>query len=181
MQSALIFLVKTLADLYLLTFLLRFIMQWVRASYYNPLAQFVLKVTSPLVVPARRVLPSLGGLDTPTLAVLILLEIVVTFVLLRLAGISLPVPVLLLYSFLRLIALALWFYTVALFIYVLLSWFGDRGMNPMAALLGELIEPLLRPARRLLPPIGGLDLSALVVILLLQAALIALPLPGYLR
>jgi YggT family protein len=181
MQSALIFLVKTLADLYLLTFLLRFIMQWVRASYYNPLAQFVLKVTSPLVVPARRVLPSLGGLDTPTLAVLILLEIVVTFVLLRLAGISLPVPVLLLYSLLRLIALALWFYTVALFIYVLLSWFGDRGMNPMAALLGELIEPLLRPARRLLPPIGGLDLSALVVILLLQAALIALPLPGYLR
>jgi YggT family protein len=181
MQSALIFLVKTLADLYLLTFLLRFIMQWVRASYYNPLAQFVLKVTSPLVVPARRVLPSVGGLDTPTLAVLIVLEIVVTFALLRLAGISLPVPVLLLYSLLRLIALALWFYTVALFIYVLLSWFGDRGMNPMAALLGELIEPLLRPARRLLPPIGGLDLSALVVILLLQAALIALPLPGYLR
>jgi len=181
MQSALIFLVKTLADLYLLTFLLRFIMQWVRASYYNPLAQFVLKVTSPLVVPARRVLPSVGGLDTPTLAVLILLEIVVTFVLLRLAGISPPVPVLLLYSSLRLIALALWFYTVALFIYVLLSWFGDRGMNPMAALLGELIEPLLRPARRLMPPIGGLDLSALVVILLLQAAIIALPLPAYLR
>ena len=181
MQSALIFLVKTLADLYLLTFLLRFIMQWVRASYYNPLAQFVLKVTSPLVVPARRVLPSVGGLDTPTLAVLIVLEIVVTFALLRLAGVSLPLPVLLLYSLLRLIALALWFYTVALFIYVLLSWFGDRGMTPMAVLLGELIEPLLRPARRLVPPIGGLDLSALIVILLLQAALIALPLPAYLR
>jgi YggT family protein len=181
MQSALIFLIKTLADLYLLTFLLRFIMQWVRASYYNPLAQFVLKVTSPLVVPARRVLPSVGGLDTPTLAVLIVLEIVVTFVLLRVGGISLPIPALLLYSLLRLIALTLWFYTVALFIYVLLSWFGDRGMNPMAALLGELIEPLLRPARRLIPPIGGLDLSALVVILLLQAAMIALPLPGYLR
>lgn len=181
MQSALIFLVKTLADLYLLTFLLRFIMQWVRASYYNPLAQFVLKVTSPLVVPARRLLPSVGGLDTPTLAVLVALEIAVTFVLLRLSGVSLPLPVLLLYSLLRLIALALWFYTVALFIYVLLSWFGDRGINPMAALLGELVEPLLRPARRLLPPIGGLDLSPLIVILLLQAALIALPLPGYLR
>jgi YggT family protein len=156
-------------------------MQWVRASYYNPLAQFVLKVTSPLVVPARRLLPSVGGLDTPTLAVLVVLEIAVTFVLLRLSGVSLPLPVLLLYSLLRLIALALWFYTVALFIYVLLSWFGDRGINPMAALLGELVEPLLRPARRLLPPIGGLDLSPLIVILLLQAALIALPLPGYLR
>ena len=67
MQSALIFLFKTLADLYLLTFLLRFIMQWVRASHYNPLSQFVFKVTNPLVVPARRVLPSVAGLDTPTL------------------------------------------------------------------------------------------------------------------
>jgi YggT family protein len=181
MQSALIFLVKTLADLYLLTLLLRFIMQWVRASYYNPLAQFVLKVTSPLVVPARRVIPSVGGIDTATLVVLIALECVATLALLRLAGLSLPVPVLLLYSALRLIALALWFYTVGLFVYVLLSWFGDRGMNPMAALLGQLVEPLLRPARRLLPPIGGLDLSPLIVILLLQAAMIALPLPPYLR
>jgi uncharacterized protein YggT (Ycf19 family) len=86
MQSALIFLVKTLADLYLLTFLLRFIMQWVRASYYNPLSQFVFKVTNPLVVPARRVLPSVAGLDTPTLVVLVILEIAVTFALLRLAA-----------------------------------------------------------------------------------------------
>ena len=119
------------------------------------------KVTSPLVVPARRVLPSVGGLDTPTLAVLIVLEIVVTFVVLQLAGQSLPVPQLLLYSLLGSIALTLWFYTGALFIYVLLSWFGDRSGNPMAELLGELVEPLLRPARRVLPPIGGLDLSPL--------------------
>lgn len=181
MQSALIFLVKTLTDLYLLTFLLRFVMQWVRASYYNPFAQFVLKVTSPLVVPARRVLPSVAGLDTPTLAVLVVLEIAATWLLLRLMGVSLPVGELLLYSILRLVALTLWFYTVALFIYVILSWFGDRGMNPMAALLGQILEPLLRPFRRLLPAIGGLDLTPLVVILLLQAAAIALPLPGYLR
>ena len=65
MQSALIFLVRTLADLYLLAFLLRFILQWVRASYRNPLAHLVQRVTSPLVVPARRVLPSVAGLDLP--------------------------------------------------------------------------------------------------------------------
>jgi YggT family protein len=80
---------------------------------------------------------------------------------------------------LRLIALTLWFYTGALFVYVLLSWFGDRSGNPMAELLGELVDPLLRPVRRVLPPIGGLDLSPLVVILLLRAAMIALPLPSY--
>lgn len=181
MQSALIFLVKTLADLYLLTFLLRFIMQWVRASYYNPLSQFVYKVTNPLVVPARRILPSIRGLDTPTLVVLIALEILLTFLLLRLAGLPLPAAQVLFYSLLRLIALAIWFYTGALIIYVLLSWFGNRGINPIAELLGDLVEPLLRPARRLLPPIGGLDLSPLIVIVLLQAATIALPLPVYLR
>jgi YggT family protein len=181
MQSALIFLVKTLADLYLLTFLLRFIMQWVRASYHNPLAQFVFKVTNPLVVPARRVLPSVAGLDTPTVAVLFLLEVAVTYVLLRLVGASVPIPVLLLYALLRLIALTLWLYTGALIVYVILSWLGNRGINPIAELLGDLVEPILRPARRLLPPIGGLDLSPLIVILLLQAAMIALPLPLELR
>jgi YggT family protein len=181
MQSALIFLVKTLTDLYLLTFLLRFIMQWVRANYYNPLAQFILRVTSPLVVPARRVLPSVAGLDTPTLAVLLVLEIGATWLLLRLLGLVVPVTDLLIWSLLRLVALTLWFYTIGLFIYVLLSWFGDRGMNPMSALLAQIIEPVVRPVRRLIPPIGGLDLSPLVVILLLQAAQIALPLPDFLR
>jgi YggT family protein len=181
MQSALIFLLKTLADLYLLTFLLRFIMQWVRASYYNPLSQFVFKITNPLVVPARRVLPSIAGLDAPTLVVLMILEVVVTLILLRLVGLVLPVPQLLFYSLLRLISLALWFYVGALVIYVLLSWFGNRDDNPMAVLLGEIVEPVLKPARRLLPPIGGLDLSPLIVILLLQAATIALPMPTYLR
>jgi YggT family protein len=181
MQGALIFLFKTLADLYLLTLLLRFIMQWVRAGYHNPLSQFVFKVTNPLVVPARRVLPSIAGLDAPTLVVLFLLEIGVTFLLLRLYGASTTVPVLLLYSLLRLIALTLWFYTGALIVYVILSWFGNRGINPIAELLGDLVEPILRPARRLLPPIGGLDLSPLIVILLLQAAMIALPLPLELR
>ena len=181
MRDALFFLVKTIADLYLLTFLLRFVMQWVRASYHNPLAQFIFKVTNPLVIPARRLLPSVGGLDAPTLVVLVVLELIVTFLLVLIAGLSLPLPELLFYCVLRLVALTLWFYFGATLIYALLSWFGDRGGNPVGAFIGELVEPLLRPARRLLPPIGGLDLSALIVLLLLQAALIALPIPTFLR
>lgn len=191
MLQALTFLVRTLADLYLLTFLLRFIMQWSRANYYNPLSQLVFRVTNPLVVPARRVMPSVAGLDVPTLVVLIVLEVIVTFVLLRLAGLSLPIPRLLFYSVLRLISLGLWFYIGALIIYAVLSWFGQPSRNPMAVLLGELVEPVLRPARRMLPPVGGLDLSVLLVIVLLEAmniivsslkaATIALPiLPAYL-
>jgi YggT family protein len=180
MQSALIFLVKTLSDLYLLTFLLRFILQWVRAGYYNPLSQFVLRVTSPLVIPARRVLPSVAGLDVPTLVVLIILEGIVTWLLTSLAGFSLPIPTLLLYVLLRLVALTLWFYTMALLAYVILSWFGGGGRNPFAAVLSELVEPVLRPVRRLLPPIGGLDLSPMLVMLLCQTAIIALRLPWFL-
>jgi len=172
MLDALIFLLRTFADLYLLTFLLRFIMQWARANHYNPLSQVVFKVTNPLVVPARRLLPSVAGLDIPTLAVLIVLEIVVTFVLLRLVGLSLPIPRLLFYSLLRLISLVLWFYVGALIIYAVLSWFAQPSRNPMAMLLGQLVEPLLRPARRMLPPIGGFDLSVLLVIVLLQATTI---------
>lgn len=177
MLSALIFIVRTLTDLYLLTLLLRFLMQWVRASHYNPFAQFVFKVTSPLVIPARRVLPSIAGLDTPTLAVLVVLECLFTWLLVWLMGVPLPVPELLFYALLRLVSLTLWFYTGALIVYVILSWFGDRGVNPMAALLGQLVEPVLRHARRLLPPIGGFDLSPLIVILLMQAVMIALPFP----
>lgn len=192
MLDALIFLFRTLADLFLLTFLLRFIMQWVRANHYNPLSQVVFKVTNPLVVPARRVLPSVGGLDAPTLVVLFVLELVVTFVLLRLAALSptaigvfaassLNVLDVLFYSFLRLISLTLLLYIGATFIYVLLSWFGDRGRNPMGALLGDLVEPVLRPVRRVLPPVGGLDLAPLIVTVVLYAIRMALPLPYFLR
>jgi YggT family protein len=105
---------------------------------------------------------------------MIVLEILATWVLYRLGGISLPIGPLLILSFLRLIELVLLFYTFALLIYVLLSWFGGGGRNPMAVLLGEIVEPILRPARRLVPPIGGIDLSPLIVIVLLQFAMILL-------
>jgi YggT family protein len=181
MQNALVFLVRTLTDLYMLAFLLRFVLQWVRASYYNPLSQVVLKVTSPLVVPARRVLPSIAGLDIPTLVVLLALECGATFLLAAMVGVMLPLPAFLLYVILRLVALTLWFYTLALFIYVLLSWFGERGGGPLAGVLADLVEPLLRPVRRVLPAIAGFDLSPLVVMLVCQAGIIALDLPWYLR
>lgn len=181
MQNALVFLIKTLTDLYILTYLLRFILQWVRADFYNPISQFVIKVTNPFVVPARRVVPSFGGIDMPTLIVLILLECLATWLLLAVAGLSVNPNRFALFVFLRLTSLTLWFYTVSILVYVILSWFAQGGYSPISMILSQLNEPILRPFRRMLPPIGGLDLSPLIALILLQAVSIALPLPAYLR
>jgi len=179
-RPALVFLIRTLGDLYLLTFLLRFIMQWVRADFYNPLAQAVVKVTNPLVVPLRRIIPAAGNTDLATLVVLLALEAALTWSLLFFIPSSVSGGEFMLLVILRVVSLALWFYTVSIFIYVLMSWLSAPGYNPVAGMLADLNEPLLGPARRLLPPLGGLDLSPLLVLILLQAARIALPLPAYL-
>ena len=173
-MSALIFLVKTFSDLYLLCFLFRVLLQAVRADFYNPISQFIVRVTNPLVKPARRLLPPAGGFDLPTLVVLIILELVFTIVLLALVGYQPGIGQLIWLVLFRLIALTLWSYTICILVYVILSWFAQASYSPIAMLLGHVVEPVLRPARRLLPPIGGLDLSPLIVLILIQAASIAL-------
>ena len=177
MQEATVFLVRTLLDLYLLVFLLRFLLQLVRADFYNPLAQFVVRASNPLVIPARRIIPGVAGIDIATLFVLVLLELVATALLLAILAQPLAWQSILLLAFWRLISLVLWFYFVSLLVYVILSWIGQRGPNPIAGVLASLNEPILRPIRRVVPPIAGLDLSPLIVLLLIQAARIALPLP----
>jgi YggT family protein len=179
--QVLLFLIKTLSDLYLLVFLLRFILQTVRADFYNPLSQFIVRATNPLVVPARRVLPSVRGLDVPTLIVLVLLQCIFTYLLLQVVGAVASVDQFAIIVGLRMISLVLWTYTICIFIYVILSWVAQAGYSPMAMLLSQVVEPVLRPVRRILPPIGGFDLSPLLVLILLQAASISLNLPQYLR
>ena len=92
MRDSLLFLIRTLSHLYLLLFLLRFIMQWVRADFYNPLAQFIVKATDPLVAPARKVIPATARFDLPTLVLLILLEVIVTWLLLYFGSLLCPSP-----------------------------------------------------------------------------------------
>ena len=175
MTQSLLFIVDALSGLYISMFALRFILQWIRASYQSPLAQFVLQVTAPLVVPARRLLPSVRGIDLPTLVVIVVLESVATLLLYAIIGFVPAIDAFLVTVLLRLVALTLWLYCTALFIYVVMSWFGGGMYNPSAATLGEIVEPLLRPFRRLLPPISGFDVSPVIVLVLLQAVIYALP------
>lgn len=181
MQNSLIFIVKTISDLYLLTFLLRIVLQWVRADFYNPISQFVIKATDPLVLPARKLLPRSRHIDVPALVVLIVLEAAATWLLLALAGVSLPGLSLLFVVALRLIALVFWLYSISILVYVILSWIAQAQYSPVAALLHDIVTPVLNPVRRIVPLIGGLDLSPLLVLILIQAASIALPLPNFLR
>lgn len=180
MQEATLFLARTLLDLYLLIFLLRFLLQWVRADFYNPVAQFVVRASNPLVVPARRFIPSIAGFDTATLIVLVLLEFGVTAILLALIGQPFNWLLIIQLGLLRLVSLVLWFYFASILVYVILSWLAQRGPNPIAAILTSINAPVLRPLRKIIPPIAGLDLSPMIALLLIQALRIALPLPAYL-
>lgn len=161
------FLVKTLIDLYVMVLLLRIWMQWSRADFYNPLSQFVVKITQPVVKPLRRVLPAIGPIDTASL----LLAFVLTtlkypiLLLIQVGAFSLD-PMNLLVGLLSLLksagSLVFW----VIIIRSLMSWIS-QGRGPVDYLLVQLTEPLMSPIRRILPAMGGIDFSAMVVILIL--------------
>ncbi|MFQ5635162.1 MAG: YggT family protein [Gammaproteobacteria bacterium] len=176
MENALVFILRTLVDLYIITFLLRIIMQWIRADFRNPMTQFILRVTNPLVVPLRRIVPAVGSLDTASLIIVLIFELIVTVVLSNLtcAGEPLFIQVISL-TILRTIYLALRVYLFVILIYVILSWINPGTYNPVANLLASIAEPVLRPLRRVIPPIGGLDLSALFALIGIQALTMLLP------
>ncbi|MBN7818311.1 YggT family protein [Bowmanella yangjiangensis] len=170
-MSSMQFLIGTLFDLYLMVVILRLWLQFARADFYNPFSQFVVRATHPLVGPMRRVLPSLGKLDTATLV----LALLVAFIKLTVENFVLddnswqlfnPLAILL-GSVIVLVNQTLSLIFWILIIRALLSWFS-QGQNPMEMVLYQLTEPLLAPIRRIIPPMGGLDLSVLIAIIAIQ-------------
>ena len=180
MSAAVFFVVQTLFELYILCYLLRLVLQMTRADFHNPLSQFIVRVTSPIVSPLRRFVPPLRGLDTATLLVFLALEAVATWLLAWNAGITLSAVPMIVLVLLRSIYTVVRMYVFAILIYAILSFVNPGTYNPLSSVLASISEPLLRPFRRLIPTIGGLDLSPLFVIIGLQALLIALPLPRWL-
>ena len=180
MSAAVFFIVKTLLELYLLTFMLRFLLQWVRADFHNPISQFIVRVTNPLVRPLRKVVPGWRGMDLSSLIALCVLELAATAGLVHLAGTMLSFSAILYYAVLRILVLLIRLYFFGILIYAVMSWVSPGQWNPLTGLLASLTEPVLRPVRRILPPIGGLDLSPLFVLIGLQALLILVRLPPFL-
>ncbi|WP_394211567.1 YggT family protein [Enterovibrio calviensis] len=163
------FLVSTLFDLYIMVVLLRVWLQWARADFYNPFSQFVVKATQPIVAPLRRVVPSIGNFDFATVLFAFVLCVAKFFVLQMIASGGMP-PFDLSYLLIGLIALVkaaggLLFWVLIL--RAILSWVS-QGKSPIEFVMVQLTEPLVAPIRRVLPSMGGLDLSVLVLFIILQ-------------
>jgi YggT family protein len=169
MQSALVFLTSALLDLYVISFFLRLVMAWVRAEFRNPLAQFIVKITNPLVIPARRFIPAVAGLDTASLVVLLVVQSLATAIIVQLACVGgAAVSQIVIFGLMRLAHLVLRTYSLLMLVYVVTSWVNTGGYNPAIALLASVVEPLLAPFRRIIPTIGGLDLSPVLALLAIE-------------
>ena len=140
--------------------LLRFLLQLVRADFYNPLSQFIVRATKPLLMPLRRLIPGYGGLDFASLVLGIAIQLVMLILIILLMGYALP-NILLLVSWAAIGVLALFvkIFFFALIISVILSWVAQGSYNPAVILINQLCEPILAPIRKILPALGGLDLS----------------------
>jgi YggT family protein len=169
------YLVQTFVSLYLLAMLLRFLLQLVRADFYNPISQFLVKITNPLVIPLRRVIPGHGGIDFSSLVLCILLQLLGIVVVLLLNG-FMPsnLGLLLVWSVLGVAGLLLNVYFFALLAMIILSWVAPGSNHPAVYLVYQLTEPVMAPFRNALPPMGGLDFSPILVFILINVLQIAL-------
>jgi YggT family protein len=175
-MPALIFLVDTLLSLALLVALLRLLLQWVRADFRNPLARAVLQLSNPLIMPLRRVLPPIGSLDTATVLVLVVIAAIQAAAGLVLSSSGLPPPLLWAeLTVLEIIRGVLHTYFFVILLYALLSLIAPGTYSPAQALLSSLAEPVLRPVRRVIPPLAGIDFSPLWVLIIIQALLLLVP------
>ena len=163
LSNAGVFLVSTLFGMYILAIMLRLILQVVRADFYNPVSRFIVKITNPTLKPLRRIIPGIAGIDMASVFVIMVLQMLEFYIISLLR--SFPAPDILgltLYSLVELISLGFYVFLFSIFILALLSWINPGQYNPINNLLQQITEPVLRPARRLLPPMSGMDLSPML-------------------
>jgi len=172
--NAFSYLVGTLLDLFITAVMLRLLLQWVRADFYNPVCQFLVKVTNPALVPLRRVVPAIGRLDTAALVLMLALEILGVWVVSRIASSPLAPAHIVLFSITKLLATLLMTYFFLIIAAVILSWVGANLRHPVIPLVYQLTEPVMRPIRKVIPPIAGIDLSPVFALIGIRFLLLLL-------
>jgi len=166
--NAATFLIETLFGLYILLVMLRFLLQWTRADFYNPVSQFIVKATQPPLAALRKIIPDFGGLDLAAVVFMFVLKLIELWLITGLLGIAPQVGGLAMLSAAELLGLLINVFIFSILIQVIISWVNPGMYNPVMGLLHSINEPLLAPARRAIPPISGLDLSPIAVIICLQ-------------
>jgi YggT family protein len=162
------FLISTLFSLYILAVMLRFLLGAVRADFYNPVSQFLVRVTNPVLVPLRKIVPSIGKFDTAAIVLMVLLQLVSLILIVLLRGSDIQVGRLLIITLAELLSLGINVFIIAIIVQVIISWINPGSYNPVISLLYSLTTPVLRPIQQLIPPISGIDLSPLFALIGLQ-------------
>jgi YggT family protein len=162
------FLITTLFSLYILAVMLRFLLGAVRADFYNPVSQFLVRITNPVLAPMRKIIPSAGKYDTSALLLMLLLQIVSLVLMVLLRGSSVSIVALLLFAVAELVLLLINIFIFSIVIQVILSWINPGIYTPVGALLHSLTNPVLAPIQRVIPPVAGIDLSPLFALIGLQ-------------
>lgn len=165
LTNPLIFLIHTVFGLYIAVVLIRFLLQWARADFYNPISQFVVRVTSPVLKPLRQLIPGYGGLDLASLLLAWGLKAIELALVAGVVGFTGPLLGSLAWAVPAVVELLIDIFLLAVIIRVVLSWLNPDPFNPAVALIERLTDPIMRPAQRLVPPISGVDLSPMVVII----------------
>ena len=174
-NEILVYLIQTAVGIYLLAMLLRFMLQLSLADFYNPISQFLVKATNPLVLPVRRLIPARGRFDGASLLLAIVIQCLGIAALLKLFGASIPgVSLLLAWAVVAVAGLLVKIYFFALLGMIILSWIAPGTSNPAAYLMYQITEPVMAPFRKILPAMGGLDLSPILVFILINIVQISL-------
>jgi len=166
-----IFLIETVIGLYLLVVILRFLFQLLRADFYNPISQFVVNITNPPLRFLRRFVPGMWGIDLSSVVLAFCIALIKIYLIAAISGISLPISAGILITIAELLKTTVYIFMFVTIARAILSWFAQSHYHPLNRLLYSLSEPLLGPIRRILPPIGGLDLTPLALIILLTLVL----------
>lgn len=177
--NPIVLILDTVFSLYIGAVLLRFLLQWVRADFRNPISKFLITITHPPLKILRRFIPAIGNIDTASLVLMMALQILATGGIAFLQGSFFSIGGLILTAFAQLISLLLNVMFYAVFARALLSWFQQGAYNDFSMLLFSLTEPMLRVCRGMLPNLGGLDLSVILAILGIQLAQMLLLPPIY--
>jgi YggT family protein len=167
-------LLGTAISMYMGILWVRFLLQLVQADFYNPISQFVVRASAPVLNPLRRIMPKSRHWDFAALLAIFLLQLLSITVMALVNGQgTLPPALLVLSAVFQLMYMMTEFYFWLLIVSVVMSWISP-GYSPFSALVNQLAEPLLAPFRRVLPPMGGLDLSPIVAFLAIQVVQILL-------